>query len=183
MACTLRERSFRPPALVPERWQPEFYNRAAALIHEAYTGHMDSEINDQYRSLTGAKRFLHNVVHFPGCGAFDPAHSWVLRDPVNGDLEGIVLCSRVRDDAAHITQLCVRPAARNHGLGQALLAHCLAELAASGTQTVTLTVTEANRGAFQLYQRHGFRTLHRFEAWVWTARRSAGLRNGSPAWP
>ena len=152
---------------LPERWQPECYLPAASLIHEAYAGHMDSEINDQYRSLVGAKRFLHNIVHFPGCGVFDPAGSWVLRDPRNGELQGLILCSRVRGDAAHITQLCVRPGLRGHGLGKQLLGHCLAKLARHGIKTVSLTVTESNLGARTLYEQHGFTTLHRFEAWVW----------------
>ncbi|MGI4828446.1 MAG: GNAT family N-acetyltransferase [Janthinobacterium lividum] len=152
---------------VPERWQPECYLPAAALIHQAYAGHTDSEINDQYRTLIGAKRFLHNIVHFPGCGVFDPADSWVLRDRRSGELEGLILCSRVRGDAAHITQLCVRSDLRGHGLGKRLLAHCLAELARNDIRTVSLTVTGSNLGARQLYEQQGFTTLHRFEAWVW----------------
>ena len=127
---------------------------------------MDSEINDQYRSLAGAQRFLHNIVHFPGCGIFEPSHSWVLRDGQTGEMQGLVLCSRVRFDAAHITQLCVRPSLRGHGLGRLLLGQCLARLAQDGISTVSLTVTEANTGARHLYEQEGFRTLHRFEAWV-----------------
>ena len=160
----------RPAALSSslrvERWQPEFYAGAALVIQEAYAGHTDSQINDQYRSLAGAKRFLHNIVHFPGCGIFDPADSWVLRDS-GGDLLGILLCSRIRDDAAHITQLCVRPSLRGRGFGSLLLGHCLAQLAGHGIATASLTVTESNLGARRLYERHGFQTLHRFEAWVW----------------
>jgi ribosomal protein S18 acetylase RimI-like enzyme len=164
-----------PPALhtpadvqrAPEPWLPAFYNACATLIFEAYAGHTDSEINDQYRTLSGAQRFLHNIVHFPGCGVFDPANSWVLRDPRTGLLEGVVLCSRVRHDAAHITQLCVGPRARGRGLGGRLLSHCLDHLARQGTRTVSLTVTDSNHGARTLYERNGFRTLHRFEAWVW----------------
>ena len=151
----------------PERWQPEFYVPAAALIQEAYLGHTDSDINDQYRSLSGAQRFLHNIVHFPGCGVFDPANSWILRDPQTGVMEGVILCSRVREDAAHITQLCVRRTLRGRGLGRTLLSHCLAHLAESEVRTASLTVTESNIGARELYRQHGFRTLHRFEAWVW----------------
>lgn len=151
----------------PQRWQPEFYSDAAELIHHAYAGHMDSEINDQYQSLAGARRFLHNIVHFPGCGVFDATHSWILRDANTGHMQGIVLCSRVKGDAAHITQLCVRPALRGRGLGTALLRHCLAELAQHAIRTVSLTVTESNKGARRVYEQQGFRNLHRFEAWVW----------------
>lgn len=156
-----------PLALQPERWQPESYMPAAALIHEAYAGHTDSEINDQYRTLTGARRFLHNIVHFPGCGVFDPAASWVLCAPQTGEMLAIVLCSRVREDSAHITQLCVKPSLRGQGMGDSLLRHCLAHLTRHGIHNVSLTVTEGNVGARRLYERHGFRTLHRFEAWVW----------------
>ena len=176
MVCDLdRLDQAPPPALVPgsatpprpERWQPESYLPAAALIYEAYAGHTDSAINDQYRSLTGAQRFLHNIVHFPGCGVFDPAHSWVLRSERTGEMQGVILCSRVREDAVHITQLCIRPPLRGQGLCNLLLRHCLTQLHAHGLRTASLTVTEGNTGARRLYEQHGFRTLHRFEAWVW----------------
>lgn len=150
-----------------ERWQPEAYLPAAALIQEAYVGHMDSGINDQYRTLTGAQRFLHNIVHFPGCGIFDPSNSWLLREERTGELQGMVLCSRVRADAAHVTQLCMRSGKRGQGLGAALLDQCLVELGNHGLRTVSLTVTSSNHGAVRLYQRFGFRVHQRFEAWVW----------------
>ncbi len=167
-----RPRTPLPPAagLVLERWQPDFYDPAAALIHEAYLGHPDSEINDQYRTLVGAKRFLHNIVHFPGCGVFDTYGSWVLREKRTGRLAGVILCSRVQEHAVHITQLCLSRAERGRGLGHHLLAHCLAELTKLGVRTVSLTVTESNTRARRLYERHGFSTLHRFEAWVWNKR-------------
>lgn len=168
---SVRPRAAVPAALRIERWQPEAYLPAAALIQEAYLGHTDSEINDQYRTLSGAQRFLHNIVHFPGCGVFDATNSWVLRDAETGELEGMALCSRVRCDAAHITQLCVRERLRGQGLGASLLEHCLLELARNGLRTVSLTVTEGNRQAMALYAREGFRVLHRFEAWVWEKRR------------
>ncbi len=150
-----------------ERWQPEAYLPAAALIQQAYLGHTDSEINDQYRTLTGAQRFLHNIVHFPGCGIFDATNSWVLRAADSGEMEGMLLCSRVRGDAAHITQLCVRSSMRGRGFGAALLRHALQAMTGSGLSTVSLTVTERNGQAMRLYERNGFRVLERFEAWVW----------------
>ncbi len=150
-----------------ERWQPEAYLATASLIHEAYIGHMDSGINDQYQSITGAQRFLHNIVHFPGCGVFDARHSWLLRDRATGELQGVILCSRVRNNAAHITQLCLRSRLRNEGLGGALLGHCLSALRHDGLRSVSLTVTAANTAALRLYERHGFTTQQRFDAWVW----------------
>jgi len=155
------------PHMVLESWQPKYYDAAAELIRSAYVGHMDSNINDQYRSVAGAQRFLHNIIRFPGCGIFDSEGSWVVRDPRTSALQAMILCSRVREDVAHITQLCVRQELRRTGLGEALLHHCAAEIAQRDITGLTLTVTETNTGACQLYERNGFTTLHRFEAMVW----------------
>jgi GNAT superfamily N-acetyltransferase len=155
--------------LVLQSWQPEFYDGAAELIHHCYSGHMDAGINDQYRTLHGAQRFLHNIIRFPGCGVFDPENSWTLRDPDTHAIQAILLCSRVRSDVNHITQLCVSPSLRGHGLGQVLLEHCAAHSAEHGVKSLSLTVTEANTAALHLYERNGFTTLHRFEAMVWDA--------------
>jgi hypothetical protein len=166
--------------LILQSWQPEFYEPAAQLIHRCYANHMDAGINDQYRTLHGAQRFLHNIIRFPGCGVFDAESSWVLREaspphspahpPRLGApaprIEAVLLCSRVRGDVNHITQLCIDPSVRGHGLGQMLLEHCARHAARRGVQQLSLTVTEANTAARQLYERHGFTTLHRFEAMV-----------------
>jgi ribosomal protein S18 acetylase RimI-like enzyme len=162
------------PGLRLEPWQPSLYDSAAALIHRAYLGHVDSGINDQYRSVGGAQRFLHNIIRFPGCGVFDAESSWVVRTGRSREVAAMILCSRVRRDSAHITQLCVSPELRGHGIGPALLEHCIAGLLDHGVRTLSLTVTESNKSAQRLYQRYGFSTLHRFEAMVWDA--AADLR-------
>jgi GNAT superfamily N-acetyltransferase len=154
-------------------WQPNFYEPAAALIHRCYAGHMDAGLNDQYCTLHGAQRFLHNIIRFPGCGTFDADNSFVLVDPKSRALQALILCSRIRGDVAHITQLCVEPALRGQGLGKLLLEHCAAQLAEAGVKQITLTVTEANAHALRLYEEHGFTTLHRFEAMVWEKHYSA----------
>jgi len=155
-----------PPHIDLLPWSADHYQAAAELIHDSYIGHIDAQINDQYCSLHGSLRFLHNIVRFPGCGVFDANESWVLRDRNNGALVGMVLCSRVADDVAHLTQLCVAPTQRGDGLGQLLLLHCLDHLARSGFAAITLTVTEANHQAVKLYQQSGFFTRHRFDAMV-----------------
>ena len=155
-----------PPHIELCRWSPAHYQPAAELIHESYIGHIDALINDQYCSLHGSLRFLHNIVRFPGCGVFDADQSWVLQDKRNGSLAGMVLCSRVAVNVAHITQLCIATAYRGHKFGSSLLKHCLSHLAASGFAAITLTVTEANTQAVQLYENLGFFTRHRFDAMV-----------------
>ena len=155
-----------PPHIELCRWSPAYYQTAAELIHLSYTGHIDALINDQYCSLHGSLRFLHNIVRFPGCGVFDASESWVLRDTRTSALAGMVLCSRVAEDVAHITQLCIAPAHRGAGLGRLLLKHTIEHLARSGFSAITLTVTEANRPAVKLYEDMGFFTRHRFDAMV-----------------
>jgi ribosomal protein S18 acetylase RimI-like enzyme len=155
-----------PPPIELLSWSSDHYQAAAELIHESYLGHIDARINDQYCSLHGSLRFLHNIVRFPGCGVFDPDASWVLRDKRNGALIGMLLCSRVADDVAHITQLCVATAYRGQRLGIALLEHCITHLTHSRFAAITLTVTEANHQAVKLYQDSGFFIRHRFDAMV-----------------
>ena len=155
-----------PPNIELIGWSPDHYQAAAELIHESYIGHIDAQINDQYCSLHGSLRFLHNIVRFPGCGVFDANQSWVLRDKNTNALVAMVLCSRVAGDVAHITQLCVAPSRRGNGLGPLLLHHCIDHLARTGFAAITLTVTEANEQAVKLYQQLGFFTRHRFDAMV-----------------
>ena len=155
-----------PPNIELIGWSADHYQAAAELIHESYMGHIDARINDQYCSLHGSLRFLHNIVRFPGCGVFDPDASWVLRDKRNGALAGMLLCSRVANDVAHITQLCVATPYRGQRLGIALLEHCIHHLTRSGFAAITLTVTEANHQAVKLYRDSGFFTRHRFDAMV-----------------
>jgi ribosomal protein S18 acetylase RimI-like enzyme len=175
MTCELRRSDATlntlPPIYAVEPWHPSLFDAAAALIHRAYAGHMDSRLNDQYQTLDGAQRFLHNIIRFPGCGTFDTQHSLALRDTRTNTLAAVILCSQVQRDAAHITQLCVDPTLRSQGLGRALLAACCTRLAAHGFRTLSLTVTEDNEKALRLYEQQGFLTQHRFEAMVWNANR------------
>jgi len=150
-------------------WSPDDYHLAAELIHLAYVGHIDARVNDQYQSLHGSLRFLHNIVRFPGCGVFDEQSSWVLRERGSGALAGMVLCSNVGDRVTHVTQLCISPAHRGRGLGEWLMRHCVTHLIKAGSPAVTLTVTEANLEAMRLYRRLGFSTRHRFEAMIFEA--------------
>jgi ribosomal protein S18 acetylase RimI-like enzyme len=159
-----------PATMELRRWAPADYQPAAQLIRAAYVDHVDARINDQYCSLAGSLRFLHNIVRFPGCGVFEAKSSWVLVERATGVLVGIVLCSRVRQDTAHITQLCITPECRGKRLGAHLLGHAMAELARSGYEAITLTVTEANRPAVQLYLESEFKIRHTFDAYVFDAR-------------
>jgi ribosomal protein S18 acetylase RimI-like enzyme len=153
-----------------EPWADHHYDGAATVISLAYTGHIDAQINDQYRTFDGARRFLNNVVQFPGCGSFFQPASFLALDIVTGWVAGISLCSFVSDYVGHITQLCVTPAARGSGLGYELLRRSVEELRRAGARRISLTVTRANTEAVRLYERCGFEELRRFYAYVWEER-------------
>jgi ribosomal protein S18 acetylase RimI-like enzyme len=156
-----------PPQFEIRPWAEQEYQSAAALITAAYRGHVDSEINDQYRTLTGSLRFLNNIVRFPGCGTFDPRASFVVHERRTRTLVGLILCSQVRPDVGHITQVCVLPEYRSSGIGEALLAASTRNLRTRGFHFISLTVTEANDRAIALYKRIGFESTRVFDAFVW----------------
>ncbi len=148
-------------------WRDSDFAAAGRLIAQAYQGHLDSLINDQYRSVSGSLRFLHNIVRFPGCGFFDPAASRVLLDRDCNEIAALLLCSRVRDDVGHVTQICVASRYRRQGFGGWLLSDCARELKSRRFKALTLTVTMENADAVALYRHRGFTTRHTFDAMVW----------------
>jgi ribosomal protein S18 acetylase RimI-like enzyme len=149
------------------RWSEQDFQPAASVITAAYRAHIDSEINDQYRSLNGSLRFLNNIVRFPGCGVFDGAGSFVAYSKTTRAVVGVLLCSRVKDDVGHITQVCVLPEHRGKRIGESLIALCTQELRSRNFSALSLTVTEANTKAVGLYLRLGFDVKRRFDAFVW----------------
>jgi len=165
--ASLQTRPPLPPQFEIRPWSEQEYQAAAALITAAYRGHVDSEINDQYRTLTGSLRFLNNIVRFPGCGTFDPQASFVVLERPTRKLIGLILCSQVRRDVGHITQVCVLPEYRSAGLGEALLAASTKNLRGRGFHFISLTVTKANDRAIALYKRIGFESTWVFDAFVW----------------
>lgn len=164
-----------PAGLELHAWRDEDLNGAARLISTAYTGHPDSLINDQYRSVHGSMRFLHNIVRYSGCGVFSGQASHVVVDRNSHELVALVLGSRVSPQSGHITQLCVHPDFRRHGIARMLLSVAAAHFMRQGVSEISLTVTEANRQAIELYKSEGYECVHKFDAAVWE-RQGIGTR-------
>lgn len=172
MTCELGRAQRLPPHPTARKtlvldWSPQHQEEAARVIAAAYSRHIDSQVNDQYRSASGARRFLHNIVQYPGCGSFFPPASLVAYDPFAGRMCGLCLASTLSPGAGHITQICVLPEYQGTGIGYELLRRSLLALQESKHARVSLTVTAANRRAVQLYQRIGFQVSHEFAALVW----------------
>jgi ribosomal protein S18 acetylase RimI-like enzyme len=160
----LPPRATRAPIAV---WSENRQDDAARVIAEAYAGHIDSQINDQYRSAGGARRFLTNIVQYPGCGAFFGPASFLAMSGGSQALCGLCLASLVAEGIGHITQVCVTPAHRGTGLGYELLRRSLVALTDAGCKKVSLTVTASNTAAIRVYERMGFVNRRNFAAYVW----------------
>ena len=154
-----------------EKWSDVYQEAAAQLIADAYAGHIDGQINDQYRSTAGARRFLYNIVQYPGCGAFYRPASYTAfgGGGLSGSrsLCGVSLASVVAPNCGHITQICVSREVQGTGIGHELLRQSLLTLRGADCRSASLTVTAANKDAVSLYERVGFQTARRFSACVW----------------
>ncbi|MGD0892374.1 MAG: N-acetyltransferase [Terracidiphilus sp.] len=156
-----------PANLELRPWRDEDLIPAGRLISEAYRDHPDSLINDQYRSVHGSQRFLHNIVRYAGCGVFSAAVSHVVVDKLSREMVALVLGSRVSPESGHITQLCVHPRYRRHGLARMLLSVAAFHFMRHGATEISLTVTESNSHAIDLYRAEGYICAHTFDAAVW----------------
>lgn len=154
--------------LILERWDHRYFDPCARLIQLAYANHVDGEINDQYRSESGALRFLKNIIILPGCGQFQAEASFVLKAPHANHLVGVVLNSRVAEGVGHTTQICAMPGYQGRGLGRRLMEASLRALRVRHFNTVSLTVTSGNERAVKLYENLGFQAVKKFAAGVWT---------------
>ncbi len=92
---------------------------------------------------------------------------WIVRCGIVVCGGGLILCSRVRSDVGHVTQVCVLPEYRSRGIGESLLAASSTALRKRGFSMLSLTVTEANAGAVALYHRLNFESKRVFDAFVW----------------
>src|ERR1700747_1909684 len=150
-----------------DRWNDRFFEPCAKLIYLSYANHVDGEINDQYRSRSGALRFLKNIILLPGCGQFIPGASFALREPGSDELIAAVLTSEVSPGVAHTTQVCVLPGYQGHGLGRMLMPMSADGLRSMQFRELTLTVTSENSGAVKLYEGLGLHVIRSFTAGVW----------------
>jgi ribosomal protein S18 acetylase RimI-like enzyme len=156
-----------PAGLELRPWRDEDLAPAGRLIAEASRDHPDSIINDQYRSTHGSQRFLHNIVRYAGCGVFSAQVSHVVVERRNRELVALVLGSRVSPESGHITQVCVHPDYRRRGLARMLLSVAAFHFMRHGATEISLTVTESNSHAIDLYRAEGYTSAHTFDAAVW----------------
>jgi RimJ/RimL family protein N-acetyltransferase len=84
----------------------------------------------------------------------DPPPGVVLLAEDEHQVIGLI-SSWLRDGAAYVDSLHLRPGHRGGGIGARLLGDALACLAAMGARGAGLTIIEGNEGAMRFYARHG----------------------------
>jgi len=153
-----------------EPWNWRLEEDVAQLMFRAYRGHMDADINDQYRVPARARVYLSNMIRYPACGGFSAEASYLVSDKNDGRLVGALLAS-VSDAAAekvgHVSQLCVDPGVRKQGVGRLMMLGALSKFCELGCEYSTLTVTAENRGAVRLYEALGDVERTKLAAYVW----------------
>ncbi len=167
-----RLRDFR---IVP--WDRRHDHAVAEMILDAYRGHVDARLNDQYASLHGTTRLIENVLHQRGCGELQSEATLVALHLPSSRVAGALAVTAVRARTAHIPQVAVAGEFQGHGLGSALLEAAFHVLAKNRFEEVSLTVTDENRGAVRLYENLGFITFRTFGAFTWTAADGSGNRD------
>jgi ribosomal protein S18 acetylase RimI-like enzyme len=91
---------------------------------------------------------------FTGDAEFDPTTCFIARH-TDGALTGVCLCW----SSGFVKDLCVAPAARRRGVGEALMRTAFMTFAERGRTELRLKVEADNAKAIPLYERLGFRPV------------------------
>ena len=146
-------------------WNDQLLLPVSDIIYKSYRGSPDQALCHDYQSRDGCARFVRNLVQHPGCGIFSRETSYLGLDP-KGAVCAALLTSRIRPDTGMVPQVSVRSDCQGKGLGSHLLDRYFREARREGLLRVTLSVSEANQRACQLYSRLGFRRTKEFHAFI-----------------
>ena len=86
----------------------------------------------------------------------------MLAHDAAGTLVGCGVIRPVREDAAELKRMYVRPAAQGLGLGRRLFEDRIEEAKAMGMTTLYADTVKGNRAMLDMYERFGFRYIPRY---------------------
>lgn len=136
---------------------------AAEIIVEAYEGHPGRSLHNEVRTPSAALAFINSVTS-GGYGEVRDAYVRVLH--CKGDPAGVIVGCEVAPDVGFVLQVAVRPACQGRGLGSRLVRELAGVFAEAGLDRMALGVTWDNP-ARRLYERLGFASWRRLNAYVW----------------
>ena len=140
-----------------------FRDAAARLLGRAYAASPELRVFAPHGTGDEWRDYVGNLLHSRDCGVVLPDATLVAPAP-DGDLDGIIVTTRLSRDTGHIAQVAVAPDARGRGLGRQLVAGALRAAVRAGCGRATLLVSAANVRALGVYQSFGFRNRSRFVA-------------------
>ncbi len=131
----------------------------AALLHASYET-TTARRYVQEPSEHGWRQYLSSLMQHHACGVVLPS---ATRLALNGhDVVGAVLVTDLGPATAHIAQVAVHPAWRNHGLSGTLIDDAARRVKAAGYARMTLLASATNPVAQRLYRRRGYVESARF---------------------
>ena len=166
-----------PAGLELCRWDDSMIDEVSRVVFEGYRGGIDAYFSSSFGSADRCREFVFNLVRRAGCGRFLPAMSTIGFGP-EGDILGVVIATQLSSSVGHLPQISVAPAVQGRGFGAFLVAESLRRFRKAGYRSVSLTVTEENRKAYDWYLRIGFTDILPFDAYLWL--RPRGSEEGIP---
>ena len=161
-----------PPQMLLEPWQDAHLSEAAAIMHSAYDGEIDTTMSLLYRTLSGCQLVLEHILHQRSNGGpVDQASAFIRH---RGQGVGFIVITEIAHRQGHLAQVAVHPDYQGQGVGQLLLSHSLSQLAALEFDTLSLIVSRCNARASRLYQGMGFQSVLEFPVFVWGLDRGIG---------
>ncbi len=134
-------------------------------MHAAYDGGVDTEMSLLYRTVTGCRFVLENILHQRNSGVLVDRASAFVR--YRGQGIGFIVITEIARQQGHLAQVAVLPDYQHQGVGQLLLNYSLSQLKALEFDTLSLIVSRCNAGAFRLYQTMGFQSVLTYPVFTW----------------
>jgi ribosomal protein S18 acetylase RimI-like enzyme len=167
MRCELRgkQQPVSPPALVQLKpLRGSDLGEAAAIMQAAYSGGVDAEMGQLYRTYEGCELVLQDLLNHSG-GGIPLEASAIARHRGRGI--GFIILTEIAARQGHLPQVAVLPEYQRRGLGRQLVNYGLSRLAELGFDTLSLIVSRLNRPALRMYQVIGFRPVLSFPVFTW----------------
>lgn len=142
------------------------FQRAADVIADSYVSRPDSSINSQYRTPSGCREFLMNLMTSSGCGRYLQGASLIVLPEGRKEIVGVIVTSEIAERRGHFPQISTVPEFQGIGIGKLMIGTALSHLAASGFLSVSLAVTAINSNAVRLYEALGFTRELTFSTFV-----------------
>ncbi len=147
------------PCEGPHLWE------AAGIMHAAYAGGADAEINELYRTSDGCRMVLEHILSLGGCGIPIGEASAIARHRGRG--VGFVVVTEIAPRQGHLAQVAVLPEYQGRSIGRLLLDYCVSRLTELQFDTLSLIVSRSNHRALEIYRAMGFQAVLSFPVFVW----------------